>query len=198
MLEPLWCSRSPPCECLSFPPDYFNLRSMSDYSTNLSNESPPRSATATPIVIDQPESTIAADHGSSRQAIPPPISPQSAISILANNLPIERARDIARSLITTIQHRDTIHRLEADALARNNEKLKEKIASLEAEVAHYHDDPPCPDGFLANTGQVAATIPIGAGYARPAKWIRQRDDGQVELLAGEDHNEVPYVTELYA
>ena len=80
----------------------------------------------------------------------------------------------------------------------NNEKLKEKITLLEAEVAHYHDDPPCPDDFLPNTGQVAATIPIGVSYACPAKWIRQRDDGQVELLAGEDHNEVPYVTELYA
>src|SRR5579863_10153157 len=171
---------------------------MSDYSTNLSNESPPRSATATPIIVDQPEPATAAASDAGRQVIPPPISPQSAISILANDLPIERARDIARSLITTIQHRDTIHRLEADALTRNNEKLKEKIASLEAEVAHYHDDPLCPDGFLANTGQVAATIPIGVGYACPAKWICQRDDGQVELLAGEDHNEVPYITELYA
>src|SRR5579863_7428981 len=102
---------------------------MSNYSLNLSNESPPRSSTATPIVIDQPDSTTPIDLGSSRQAIPPPISPQSAISILANDLPIERARDIARSLITTIQHRDTIHRLEADALTRNNEKLKEKITS---------------------------------------------------------------------
>ena len=171
---------------------------MSDYSTNLSNESPPRSATATPIVVDQPEPATALDSGPGRQAIPPPISPQSAVNVLAQDVPAERARDIARSLLTTIQHRDTIHRLEADTLARNNEKLKEKIASLEAEVAQYHDDPPCPDGFLANTGQVAATIPIGAGYARPAKWIRQQDDGQVELLAGEDHNEVPYVTELYA
>src|SRR5579863_6781570 len=198
MLEPSWCSHSPTCEHLSFPPDYFTLRSMSDYSVNLSNESPPRSATATPIVIDQPDPTAAADLGSSHQAIPPPISPQSAISVLAQDLPAEHARDVARSLITTIQHRDTIYRLEADALARTNEKLKEKIASLEAEVAHYHDDPPCPDGFLPNTGQVAATIPIGTDYARPSKWIRQRDDGQVELLAGEDHNEIPYVTELYA
>src|SRR5579863_7839750 len=198
MLEPSWCSHSPTCEHLSFPPDYFTLRSMSDYSVNLSNESSPRSATATPIVVDQPDPTAAADHSSSRQAIPPPISPQSAVAILAQDVPAERARDIAQSLITTIQHRDTIHRFEADALARNNEKLKEKIASLEAEVAHYHDDPPCPDEFLPNTGQVTATIPIGAGYVRPAKWIHQRDDRQVELLAGEDHNEVPYVTELYA
>src|SRR5579863_9846726 len=171
---------------------------MSDYSTNLSNESPPRSATATPIVVDQPESTTTLDSGPGRQVIPPPISPQSAVNILAQDVPAERAQDIARSLLTTIQHRDTIHRLEADTLARTNEKLKERIAMLEAEVAHYHEDPLCPDGFLANMGQVAATIPIGVGYAHPAKWIRQRDDGQVELLAGEDHNEVPYVTELYA
>src|SRR5579863_4820500 len=198
MLEPSWCSHFPTCECLSFPPDYFTLRSMSDYSTNLSNESPPRSATATPIVINQPELAAAADLSASRQAIPLPISPQSAVNVLTKDISAERARDIARSLVTTIQHRDTIHRLEANALAHNNEKLKEKITSLEAEVAHYHEDPLCPDGFLANTGQVAATIPIGAGYARPAKWIHQRDDRQVELLAGEDHNEVPYVIELYA
>src|SRR5579863_1499862 len=107
---------------------------MSEYSVNLSNESPPRSTTATPIVVDQPEPATAADFGSSRQAIPPPISPQSAVSVLTQDIPAERARDIARSLITTIQHWDTIHRLEADALARNNEKLKEKISSLEAEI----------------------------------------------------------------
>src|SRR5579863_8686879 len=51
---------------------------------------------------------------------------------------------------------------------------------------------------LYSSGPRAVTIPISAGYARPAKWIRQQDDGQVELLTGEDHNEIPYVTELYA
>src|SRR5579863_3506100 len=198
MLEPSWCSYSPTCEHLLFPPNYFSLRSMSDYSVNLSNESPPRSSTVTPILVDQLELTTAANLGSGRQAIPPPISPQSAISVLAQDIPTERARDITQSLVTTIQHWDTIHRLEADALARSNEKLKEKIASLEAEVTHYHKDPLCPDGFLPNTGQVVATIPIDAGYTCPTKWIRQRDDGQVELLAREDHNEVLYVTELYA
>src|SRR5579863_2234980 len=171
---------------------------MSDYSTNLSNESPPRSSTVTPIIIDQPESTNANLTGPGHPAIPPPVSSQTAVNILAQDLPAEQAQDIVQGLITTIQHRDTIHHLEADALAHTNEKLKEKIATLKAEVAHYHEDPPCPDGFLANTGQVADTIPIGVGYACPTKWIRQRDNGQVELLAGEDHNEVPYVTELYA
>src|SRR5579863_5786058 len=116
MLEPSWCSHTPTCECLSFPPDYFTLCPMSDYSVNLSNESPPRSATATPIVVDQPESATSADLSSSRQAIPPPISPQTAINVLAQDIPAERARDIARSLVTTIQHRDTIHCLEADTL----------------------------------------------------------------------------------
>src|SRR5579863_10334643 len=195
MLEPSWCSHSPPCERLSFSPNYFSLRSMSDYSTNLSNESPPWSSTVTPIIVDQPDAALT---GPGRAAIPPPVSPQTAVNILTQDLPAEQARDIARGLVTTIQHRDTIHRLEADALSHANEKLKEKIATLEAKVAHYHEDPLCPDGFLANTGQVTATIPIGVGYARPAKWIRQRDEGQVELLAGEDHNEVPYITDLYA
>src|SRR5579863_3229505 len=198
MLESSWCSHSSTCERLSFPPDYFILRSMFDYSVNLSNESPPRSTTITPIIIDQPESTDAAAPNSARSAIPPPVSPQSAINILAQDLPADRVKDIAKGLITTIQHRDTIHRLEADALTRANEKLKEKVASLEAEVAHYHEDPLCPNNFIPNTGQVAATIPIGMGYARPTKWIRQQDDGQVELLTREDHNEVPYITELYA
>src|SRR5579863_10002139 len=158
MLEPSWCSHSPPCKCLSFPPNYFSLRSMSDYSVNLSNESPPRSTKATPILVDQPESTTTADLSSSRSAIPPPISSQSAANVLAQDVPAEHARDIAQSLVTTIQHRDTINCLEADALSRANEKLKEKIATLEAEVAHYHEEPLCPDSFLANTGQVAATI----------------------------------------
>src|SRR5579863_1562216 len=171
---------------------------MSDYSLAPSNESPPRSSTATPIIVDQPESTAPATPSSGRPAVPRPVSPQSAINILDQDLPAERVKDIAKELVTTIQHCDTIHRIEADALARANQKLKEKVVSLEAEVAHYHEDPLCPDNFIANTRQVATTIPIGAGYARPAKWIRQQDDGQVELLAGEDHHEIPYVTELYA
>src|SRR5579863_9276428 len=198
MLEPTWCSHSPTCERLSFPPNYFTLRSMSDYSLALSNESPPRSSTVTPIIVDQPESTAPVTPGPGRSAIPRPVSPQSAINILDQDLPNERVKEVTKGLVTTIQHRDTIHRIEADALARANQKLKEKVASLETEVAHYHEDPLCPDNFIANTGQVAATIPIGAGYAHPAKWIRQRDDGQVELLAEEEHNEIPYVTELYA
>src|SRR5579863_9732935 len=171
---------------------------MSDYSLALSNESPPRSSTITPIIIDQSELTTPAAPGPGRPTIPRPVSPQSAINILAQDLPHERVKEVAKGLVTTIQHRDTIHCIEANALARANKKLKERVASLEAEVAHYHDDPLCPNNFIANTGQVAATIPIGVGYARPAKWSRQRDDGQVELLAGEDHNEIPYVTELYA
>src|SRR5579863_730887 len=198
MLEPSWCSHSPTCECLSFPPNYYILRSMSDYSLNLSNKSPPQSSTVTPIIVNQPELTTPAAPGSGRPTIPRPVSPQTAINILDQDLPAEQVKEVAKGLVTTIQHRDTIYRLEADALACTNTKLKEKIASLEAEVAHYHEDPLCPDNFIANTGQVTATIPIGVGYTHPAKWIRQRDDGQVELLAGEDHNEVPYVTELYA
>src|SRR5579863_2367640 len=146
---------------------------MSDYSTNLSNESPPQSSTVTPIIVNQLESTNANLTGPGRAAIPPPVSPQTAVNIPAQDLPAEQARDIVRGLITTIQHRDTTHRLEADTLSRANEKLKKKIAMLEAEVAHYHEDPLCPDGFLANTGQVVATIPISVGYVRPTKWIRQ-------------------------
>src|SRR5579863_1123744 len=146
---------------------------MSDYSVNLSNESLPWSSTVTPIIVDQPESTATVTSGPGRSAIPPPISPQSALNILAQDLSAEHIKDVTKGLITTIQHCDTIHCLEADALTHTNEKLKKKVASLEAEVAHYHEDPLCPNNFIANTGQVAATIPIGAGYARPAKWIRQ-------------------------
>src|SRR5579863_97561 len=127
---------------------------MSDYSVNLSNESPPRSSTVTPIIVDQPESTAPTAPGPGCPAIPPPISPQSALNILAQDLPTECVKDVAKGLVTTIQHRNTIHRIEANALARTNEKLKEKVALLKAEVAHYHKDPLCPDNFIANMGQV--------------------------------------------
>src|SRR5579863_4096729 len=156
MLEPTWCSHFPTCERLSFPPDYFTLRSMSDYSLAPSNESPPRSSTVTPIIVDQPESTTPTTPGPGRTAIPCPVSPQSAINILDQDLPNDRVKEVAKGLVTTIQHRDTIHRIEADALARANQKLKEKVASLEAEVTHYHEDPLCTDNFIANTGVKAA------------------------------------------
>src|SRR5579863_5233926 len=104
MLEPFWCSHSSICERLSFPPNYYILQSMSDYSVNLSNESPPRSSTVTPIIIDQPESTASTTPGSGRPAIPPPVSPQSALNILAQDLPTEQVKDVTKGLVTTIQH----------------------------------------------------------------------------------------------
>src|SRR5579863_2186349 len=60
---------------------------MSDYSLNPSNESPPQSATATTIIINQPESTTAAPTGANRAAISLLISPQSAINVLAQDIP---------------------------------------------------------------------------------------------------------------
>src|SRR5579863_3664435 len=102
MLEPSWCSHSPICERLSFPPNYYILRSMSDYSLTLSNESPPRSSTVTPIIIDQPELTTPTAPGTNCTAIPPSISLQSAINILAQDVPTKRAKDITKGLITTL------------------------------------------------------------------------------------------------
>src|SRR5579863_7409769 len=87
------------------------VRNMSDYSVNLSNESPPRSSTVTPIIVNQPESTTTAAPGSGCSTIPPPVSPQSALNILAQDLPAKRVKDTASCFLTPIIPMDfaTLH-----------------------------------------------------------------------------------------
>src|SRR5487761_1712035 len=164
---------------------------MSDTSINYSNESP----LGTP-----PGSPIIADTATTLPSLPDlPVSPRTAANTLAHlpNLSPE-LQSLANGLLRTIQSRDNIHQLETERFAREQKKLDEKIISLEDELRKYHEDPLCPDRFVDNNNKVSTSIPVGAGFSMPAKWVRQREDGRVELLTGEDNDEMPFVTKLYA
>src|SRR5487761_1034975 len=164
---------------------------MSDTSINYSNESPLRTPPGSPIIAD---TTV---------TLPPlpdlPISPRTAANALTHlpNLSPE-LQNLANGLLCTIQSRDNLHQLGKERFTREQKKLNEKIISLEDELRKYHGDPLCPDGFVDNNNKVSTSIPVGAGFSMPAKWVRQREDGRVELLTGEDHDEMLFVSELYA
>ena len=59
-------------------------------------------------------------------------------------------------------------------------------------------EPSRPDGFQDNNGRVTALVPLDDDYYVAAKWIRQRPDGRVELLAGLEDGEEPRIVDLYA
>jgi hypothetical protein len=69
-----------------------------------------------------------------------------------------------------------------------------QLAQLEGAVDTYKK----PEGFSINDGRIANLIPLNNGLFVPAKWVRQRSDTKVELLAGREPGEHWYVMELYA
>ena len=76
-----------------------------------------------------------------------------------------------------------------------------EIAELQVQLARIEDGNKAyerSEGFSNNDGRVPNPIPIGNGLSVPAKWVRQRSDTQVELLAGLEEGEHRYVVELYA
>ena len=166
---------------------------MSDAgSTNLSNESPARSPPLSPSTTAVPPEPFTP--GSQR-----PLSPQTALNILATQPDIDTTvRAIAYGLVATIHNRDVINHLQNEELVRKNELQAQELSRLTDMLAPFLDDPLIPEGFTENAGRVSTLIPIQAGFSRPAKWVKQREDGRVELLSGEDHKETPYVVELYA
>ena len=164
---------------------------MSDASVNYFNESPAGTPPGSPIVSDPPLAN---------RSLPNlPLSPRSATNVLSNipNLSPE-LQTLANGLLLTIQSRDALHSLEKETLANGRKKLEDKIASLKDELRQYHKDPECPDGFQDNNKRVNTSIPVGASFSMPAKWVCQCEDGRVELLMGEDHDKMPFVTKLYA
>jgi hypothetical protein len=55
-----------------------------------------------------------------------------------------------------------------------------------------------PEGYIANNGYIDHLVPTEDGTLVRAKWVKLRDDGASELLAGRSPNEELYVVNLYA
>jgi hypothetical protein len=87
-----------------------------------------------------------------------------------------------------------------EALARIKDR-DEEIAGLQVQLAQLYGTLSAyeqPNDFSDNDGHVSNLIPLGNGLFVPTKWVRQRSDMKVELLAGHEEGEHWYVVELYA
>jgi hypothetical protein len=132
----------------------------------------------------------------------PPVSPGSAASIMGQFQDLdETIRGVAYGLISTV-HKCTIGykigKMEANARIKECDEeiagLQVRLAQLEGDINAYEKL----EGFSINDGRIANLIPLNNGLFVPAKWVRQRSDTKVELLAGHEPGEHRYVVELYA
>jgi len=166
---------------------------MSDYSVNLSSESPattlPQSP-ALPIPFNPVPATVVPTY--------PLLSPQTAINVLASQPDLNKTvRAIAYGLVSTVHNREVLHALQSKGLQDTNAALQDCIKNFEREADHSFELPLCPVGYEDNNGWVSTQVPIGGGYYADAKWIQQHNDGHVNLLVGKDFNEEPYSTDLF-
>jgi hypothetical protein len=132
----------------------------------------------------------------------PPISPGSATSIMGQFQDLdETIHGVAYGLISTI-HKCTIGyevgKMEANARIKEHDEeiagLQVRLAQLKGTVDAYKKL----EGFSINDGCITNLIPLNNGLFVPAKWVRQRSDTKVELLAGREPGEHWYIVELYA
>jgi len=166
---------------------------MSDFSVNLSNESPattPPQSPALPIPFNPVATTVIPTY--------PPLSPQTAINVLASQPDLnETIRAIAYGLVSTVHNHKVLHALQSKGLQDTNAALQDRIKNFERKADHSFDTPLRPIGYQDNDGRVSTQVPIGGGYYANAKWVQLRDDGRVNLLIGKDFDEEPYSTDLF-
>jgi hypothetical protein len=156
-------------------------------------------------VSPAPSSSIDVDTRSSVQDLLdqyPPVSPTSATTVMAQYQDIdETIRGVAYGLVNTVHKRELAHEIaKMEVLARIKDRDKE-IAQLQVQLAQLHGATITyerPEGFQDNNGQIPNLIPISGGFSVTAKWIKQRSDTKIELLAGREPGEERYVVELHA
>jgi len=104
--------------------------SMSDFSVNLSNESPattPPQSPALPIPFNPVPTTVIPTY--------PPLSPQTAINVLASQPDLnETVCAIAYGLVSTVHNREVLHALQSKGLQDTNAALQDRIKNLEHEA----------------------------------------------------------------
>ena len=169
-------------------------QSMSDYSINVSNKSPvftpPRSPTL-PIPFRAPQNMVHIEPSF------PPISPQTALAVLAMQDDLNDAVcAIAFGLISTIHNREVLHGLTIEKLTQDCNNLCHKVSKLTINLKDKRDNIEMPEGFELNAGHIETQVPISDGY-RNTKWVRCHDNGQVKLLVGESDDKEPFTTNLY-
>ena len=188
---------SPPLSPTPMLDSYYAPAVMSDQSVNLSNESPAlRSPSPKPIL--PPNAFEFLNRPTGTQAI----SPQSALNILDGqpSIPPAKLRNLARSLVTTTHQCKVMYKLQLKEAKEQLQKTWDQLNDASSRLAtqQMEVEPSRPDGFQDNNGRVTALIPLNDNYYVAAKWVRQRPDGKVELLAGQEEGEEACVVDLYA
>jgi hypothetical protein len=153
---------------------------------------------------DSPADTGSPTPKNNFQTTFPPVSPTSALSIF-QIIEAQGVSDLVRAvtygLASTIHARDVTHHLETENLKRDNATLQERVDALTILQAAQESrgmEVDRPEGFIANAGYVDHLVPTEDGTLVRAKWVKLRDDGSTELLAGRGAGEEPYVVSLYA
>jgi hypothetical protein len=152
---------------------------MSDHSINMSAESPNSSRPQSPIF------------GAT------PISPNTVYNQLANpevDIDALTLRGIAGGLVATIRKRELDQGAERNRLQRRIDELGDRLAALEDNFSK------APEGYVENITQAPGFyIPTKNGLSRPAKWVKQLEDGRVAGFSPEDGPaDSPFITDLYA
>jgi hypothetical protein len=141
-------------------------------SANLSNESPASSPPSSPT-LPIPFNPVA--NAADLASLAPnyvPVSPQTAVNILATQPDLNRtARAIAYGLVSTVHHREVAHALETKEHDETNQVLQERLKKYVEKVDHDFFLPGCPDGYEPNDGHISTQIPIEGGYYVDTKYI---------------------------
>jgi hypothetical protein len=155
-----------------------------------------------PMPSDTTDGYTADDPNANAHEAYPPISPGSAASIMGQYQDLdETIRGVAYGLISTV-YKHTIgykvSKMEANVRIKERDEeiagLQVQLAQLEGAIDAYKKL----EGFSINDSHIANLIPLNNSLFIPAKWVRQRSDTKVELLAGRELGEHRYVVELYA
>ena len=139
--------------------------SMSDYSINVSNESPATTPPQTPI-LPIPFNPVATT------VVPtyPPLSPQTTLNVLASQPDLnETVQAIALGLVSTVHNRKVVHTLQTKGLQDTNEALQNRIKGFKRKADHSFNLPLRPVGYEDNNGHVSTQVPLGRGYYANAK-----------------------------
>jgi len=155
-------------------------------------------------VSPAPSSSVDVDTRSSVQDLLdqyPPVSPTSAATVMAQYQDIdETIRGVAYGLVNTVHKRELAHEIAKMEVLTRIKDRDEEIAQLQVQLAQLHgaiSSYERPEGFQDNNGRIPNLIPLGNGISVNAKWIKQRSDTKVELLAGREPGEERYVVELH-
>ena len=132
----------------------------------------------------------------------PSVSPTSVVPVVAQYQDLdETIRGVVYGLVNTVHKRELAHEMAKMEILGRIKDRDEEIAQLQVQLAQLHGTAlpyDRPEGFQDNNGRIPNLIPIGGGLSVAAKWVKQRPDARVELLAGREAGEERYVVELYA